>query len=250
MLRSLLLFPILGFPDSESVLASRVGGDSFQHQRSPLHELPPNSSSLEASMSRLELSGLRSQLAGPFELTVPAGTFVAITGASGAGKSLFLRLIADLDPGEGEVMLDGTARSRFAPTEWRRRVTYVAAESGWWKASVADHFPGEQQGAAQAFAARLGIGTAQFAGPIERLSTGERLRLSLIRAFLISPAVLLLDEPTGALDPESTLAVEAYLRETTAEGTAILLVTHETDQIARLGARHFRMVDRKLESGG
>ena len=199
--------------------------------------------------AHLEICGLRSHLAGPFDMDVQAGHFVAITGASGAGKSLFLRLIADLDPGEGEVLLDGTERGLFAPTDWRRRVTYVAAESGWWQPTVAAHFQAAEQEPARRLAARLGVGNAQFEGPVERLSTGERLRLSLIRAFLLKPPVLLLDEPTGALDPESTLAVEAYLKEAAAAGTAVLLVTHEPQQIARLNATHFQMVDRKLEPG-
>jgi len=198
-------------------------------------------------MSILELSGLRSRLAGPFHLTIPEGAFVAITGASGSGKSLFLRLIADLDPGEGEVRLDGIMRDRYPPTEWRRKVIYVAAESGWWKATVSQHFPVAQQGAARALAARLGLGGTQFDSAVDRLSTGERLRLSLIRGFVLRPAVLLLDEPTGALDPETTLAIEAYLKEAAATGTAIVIVTHEPEQIDRLNAKHYRMVGRKLE---
>ena len=61
-------------------------------------------------MRGLRIHGLRSHLVGPFELEVEHGT-VAITGASGSGKSLFLRMVADLDPNEGEVWLDDTARA-------------------------------------------------------------------------------------------------------------------------------------------
>ncbi len=198
------------------------------------------------SNGRLEIDGLRSPLAGPFTLAVEAGSFVAVTGASGAGKSLFLRLIADLDPNEGAVRLDGVSRELYAPTEWRRKVTYVAAESGWWKATIADHFAEMQRSAAKTLAERFGMNGSQLAGATDRLSTGERLRLSLVRAFLLKPAVLLLDEPTGALDPRSTLAVESCLKELAEAGTTVLLVTHETEQIARLGARHLRIENRKL----
>jgi len=202
-----------------------------------------------APPARLELKALRSRLAGPFSLSVDAGAFVAISGVSGSGKSLFLRLIADLDPGEGEVRLDGQERRACAPTAWRRRVTYVAAESGWWKASAAEHFRPDDVDAARNLSERFGVGRAQFDGPVEHLSTGERLRLSLVRAFVLRPPVLLLDEPTGALDPETTLAVEAYLKEAAQDGTAVLIVTHNMDQIGRLDAAHYRMVDRKLEPG-
>ncbi|MBO0710445.1 MAG: ATP-binding cassette domain-containing protein, partial [Acetobacteraceae bacterium] len=76
---------------------------------------------------RLRLAGLRSHLAGPFDLAVQPGECVAITGPSGSGKSLFLRMIADLDPNDGEAWLDGRARGSFAAPAWRRRVLYSAA---------------------------------------------------------------------------------------------------------------------------
>lgn len=198
-------------------------------------------------MSRLEVRQLRSQLAGPFDLTVSENRLVAITGASGSGKSLFLRLVADLDPGEGEVRLGGILRDRYSAMEWRRKVIYVAAEPGWWKETVAEHFSISQQRPARSLAARLGLAESQFSSAVERLSTGERLRLSLIRAFLLRPEVLLLDEPTGPLDPETTLAVEAYLKDLADQGTTVLIVTHQPEQINRLKAIHYRMVDRKLE---
>jgi len=79
----------------------------------------------------LTLRQLRNDLVGPFDLELGAGTCAAISGPSGSGKSLFLRMIADLDPNEGEVWLGGAERASFGPTQWRGRVTYVSAESGW-----------------------------------------------------------------------------------------------------------------------
>jgi ABC-type methionine transport system ATPase subunit len=78
----------------------------------------------------LKITDLRSPLAGPFTLEVPAGRVVAVSGASGAGKSLFLRMVADLDPSDGEVSLAGVARSSLpglAPARplRRRRVRLV-----------------------------------------------------------------------------------------------------------------------------
>lgn len=159
-------------------------------------------------------------------------------------------MIADLDPNDGEVSLGGTARARLAAHLWRRRIPYVAAESGWWAQTVHDHFAPEQLGAARALAERLGVGSAPFDGPVDRLSTGERQRLALVRALVLDPPALLLDEPTGPLDPVSVERVEAVLKERLASGAAIVLVSHDPAQGQRLGARRLRMVDRKLEPEG
>jgi putative ABC transport system ATP-binding protein len=180
-------------------------------------------------------------------MDLDVGRCVAISGPSGSGKSLFLRMIADLDPNDGDLSLDGVGRAEFEPPEWRRRVTYVAAESSWWLERAVEHFADSQIEKARLLAERIGVDRRLMDGPVARLSTGERLRLALVRAFVLEPPVLLLDEPTGPLDPKATEAVESYLNETMASGTAIVLVTHEQGQVARLGARHYRMVDRRLE---
>jgi putative ABC transport system ATP-binding protein len=84
---------------------------------------------------------LRSERAGPFELTLAIGDCATITGPSGSGKSLFLRMIADLDPNEGEVWLKDRERTSMPAPTWRRLVTYMSAESGWWADRVLEHFP-------------------------------------------------------------------------------------------------------------
>ena len=195
----------------------------------------------------LVVSGLRSALAGPFSLTVPAGSILAISGASGAGKSLFLRMVSDLDPNTGEAALNGVARSSIPADAWRRSLPYVAAESGWWAPKVVDHFPPDSLDRARELSRRLGVEDAPFDGPADRLSTGERQRLALVRALILDSPGLLLDEPTGPLDPVSTAKVEAMLLERVAAGTMLVLVSHDPAQAGRLGARRMRMVDRKLE---
>jgi putative ABC transport system ATP-binding protein len=195
---------------------------------------------------RLRVVNLRSHLAGPFDLTVEAGECVAVTGPSGAGKSLFLRMIADLDPSQGEVFLDATERRSLPAPAWRRRVVYSAAEPGWWSESIQDHFHGEAMVFARTMAPRLGLASGLLDGPVVRLSTGERQRLALIRALALASPVLLLDEPTGALDEESTQRVEAVLHEHLAAGVTIAMVTHSPAQATRLGHRHLRMTDRQL----
>lgn len=189
----------------------------------------------------LRLEALRSALAGPFDLTIGRGECVAVTGPSGAGKSLFLRMVADLDLHEGRAWLDGVERRAYPAPSWRRGVVYVAAESGWWTEDVAAHFPAHLLGAARTLGARLGLKPELLDGPVARLSTGERQRLSLLRALVLAPPVLLLDEPTGPLDPDSVARAEALLRERLQLGTAMLVVTHDPDQVRRLGARHLQL---------
>ena len=196
--------------------------------------------------ARLRIANLLSALAGPFDLELAAGECVAITGPSGAGKSLFLRMVADLDPSQGEVFLEGVERRTLPAPAWRRKVVYNAAEPGWWHERVADHFPGTELEAARAMAPRLALAPALLDAPVLQLSTGERQRMALIRALALASPVLLLDEATGALDEDSTLLVEAVLRERLAAGVAVVMVTHSAAQAARLGSRHLRMEDRRL----
>ena len=77
----------------------------------------------------------------PTSFELAAGECIALRGPSGAGKTLLLRALADLDPSAGVVRLDGTPRGRIPAPTWRRRVGYVPAEPGWWSERVADHFP-------------------------------------------------------------------------------------------------------------
>jgi UDP-glucose/iron transport system ATP-binding protein len=190
---------------------------------------------------------LRSEIAGPFELNLGKGACAAITGPSGSGKSLFLRMIADLDPNEGEVWLNGRERASMPAPEWRKHATYVSAESGWWADMVIEHFARNSRSEVAALAARLGVRVDRLDAPVAQLSTGEKQRLSLVRALLPSPPVLLLDEPTGPLDEESVAQVEILLQERMATGTSILLVTHDSNQATRLGSQRYRMVAGHME---
>jgi ABC-type iron transport system FetAB ATPase subunit len=196
----------------------------------------------------LVMKELRSEFAGPFDLNLGAGVCAAITGPSGSGKSLFLRMIADLDPNQGKVWLNGRERASISAPEWRKQATYVSAESGWWADTVIEHFVLYKRSEVAALAARLGLHVDLLDASIARLSTGEKQRLSLVRALLPSPPVLLLDEPTGPLDEESVAQVEALLQERMATGTSVLLVTHDPNQAARLGNQRYRMVAGHLET--
>jgi putative ABC transport system ATP-binding protein len=196
----------------------------------------------------LTVKQLHSAFAGPFELSLGTGNCAAITGPSGSGKSLFLRMIADLDPNEGEVWLNERDRASMPAPQWRRQVTYVSAESGWWADVVIEHFPAGRRSEVAILAARLGLRADLLDAPVAQLSTGEKQRLALVRALLGGPPVLLLDEPTGPLDEVSVAQVETLLHELMAKGTSIVLVTHDASQAMRLGHRRYRMMAGKLET--
>ena len=190
---------------------------------------------------------IRTGLAGPFELSLETGSCAAISGPSGSGKSLFLRMIADLDPNQGEVWLNGRERASMPAPEWRKQATYVSAESGWWADLVIEHFPTDRRSEIATLSNRLGLRADILDAPVAQLSTGEKQRLSLARALVRNPPVLLLDEPTGPLDADSVVQVEALLQERMAKGISILLVTHDPGQAARLGRRRYRMLAGRLE---
>ncbi len=186
----------------------------------------------------LTIRNLKSRLVGPVSLDVASGACVAITGRSGSGKSLLLRAIVDLDPASGDVGLGGTAREDIPAWQWRRKVMLVPAESGWWADRVADHFDAECDPAPAL--RQVGL-PAALDWDVARLSTGERHRLAIARAVCLQPDAMLFDEPTAALDAESAECVEALIADQRARGAAILLVTHDAGQVARLADRHLAM---------
>lgn len=196
----------------------------------------------------LELRGLQRLHVGPVDLEADAGRCVAIEGRSGAGKSVLLRMIADLDPHAGESLLDGQACSRMPAPAWRRAVTYVAADSGWWRERVGEHFAPDADLAHLLPA--VGIAPEAADWPVARLSTGERQRLALLRALRPGNRVLLLDEPTSGLDPESTRLVEQLLRQRMAQGAAVVMVTHDPEQPQRMGAVRYALREGRLQEQG
>jgi ABC-type iron transport system FetAB ATPase subunit len=196
--------------------------------------------------ARLSVRGLRSRFGGPFDFELQAGECVAIQGPSGAGKSVLLRMLADLDPHEGEVLLDGQACGSMPAPAWRANVVYQAAEPAWWEATAGAHFTPAQRGFVEEAMAALNLAQALLDTDIERLSTGERQRLALVRSLAREPRVLLLDEPTAALDPDAVARAEAVLAARLAQGMTLLIVTHSADQARRLARRVFHLEHGRL----
>ncbi|MEA3333910.1 MAG: ATP-binding cassette domain-containing protein [Pseudomonadota bacterium] len=196
-------------------------------------------------MSKLTVTGLIYHHLGPFDLIVEAGEIVSLSGSSGAGKSLLLRALADLDPHDGEVLLDGQSSQIWPAPQWRRRVGLLPAESQWWHDTVGEHL---QKSVAPERLAALGFASQVMSWSITRLSSGEKQRLAILRLLQNRPEVLLLDEPTANLDPENAEQVEnLFLRYQREHDAAILWVTHDLDQGRRLGGRHYRIENGRLD---
>jgi ABC-type iron transport system FetAB ATPase subunit len=194
----------------------------------------------------------------PLTFEVADGECLAIEGPSGSGKTRVLRSIADLDPAPGQVFLDGAERREFAAPRWRQLVRYCAAEPAWWTDTPRGSFPPIVASSSETtgrglrrdrLLASLGLRADALDQPIATLSTGERQRLALVRALTDDPKVLLLDEPTGSLDPASTALVEELIRFQLLSGRKIILVSHEARQIERLAHARLQLADPQLAGG-
>ncbi len=193
----------------------------------------------------------------PLSFVLDGGTCLAVQGPSGTGKSLLLRAIADLDPAHGKIFLNGRERSEVTGPEWRRCVRYAAAEPGWWAETVRAHFSENNKSVfsennksvgaetenldVENMTTALGLSVDLLDRPVSELSTGERQRFALIRAVADSPQVLLLDEPTGALDSKAAAYAETLIKKQLERGCAIMLVTHDPDQALRLANRRLHL---------
>ena len=184
----------------------------------------------------------------PFDLALEPSECITLSGPSGCGKTRLLRAIADLDPNQGEILLNDTPRDKIPPTEWHRRVGYLPAESHWWSEQVGDHFEGINTPELNTLLEALGFEAIVMTWEISRLSSGERQRLALARQLSRQPQVLLLDEPTANLDSENILRVEHLLDQyRSTQGTAMLWVSHDPAQRRRVAQRSFRFNQGRLE---
>lgn len=202
-------------------------------------------------MSRFVTEGLRTKVGGPFAFTVERGECVALSGPSGCGKTLLLRALADLDPAEGTVLLDGKNRNEMTAPQWRRKVGWHPAEASWWFDLVGAHFSNAWKKTDVSFQCleKLGFSEDVMEWRVDRLSTGEKQRLALFRILLNEPQVLLLDEPTAALDVSNVWKAEAVISEyRKSTGAAVVWVSHNPEQIARVADRHLQFKNGGLEA--
>ncbi len=196
-------------------------------------------------------------------LAIAPNEFVAVVGPSGCGKSTLLRLvIALLAPDRGEVIFDGEEVNATNAQEVRRRVGYVIQEGGLFphltaRANVllmSRHLRRPEKETEQRLQELCEL--SQFpVNALDRypaeLSGGQRQRVSLMRALALSPELLLLDEPLGALDPLVRAALQKDLKEIfqRLKQTAIL-VTHDLAEAAYLSDRIVLMNEGRIVQEG
>ncbi|MGC8696963.1 MAG: ABC transporter ATP-binding protein [Halothiobacillus sp.] len=186
-----------------------------------------------------EVQNVATRFSAPISFSLDAGEVLTVFGASGSGKSQMLRALADLSPHEGAVFLEGINQATLRPEQWRRKVGYVPAESGWWADLVGAHFHTRPPAD---WLAALSLPPELLDAPVERLSSGERQRLAVLRALTIEPRVLLLDEPTANLDDLNAQALTALvLNYVQSHQAAAVWVSHNRDERSRLGARSIEM---------
>ena len=184
-------------------------------------------------------------------IRVGKGEFVFLTGPSGAGKSTLLRLLLMKErPNEGEIIVNGhnlANLSRREIQEYRRGIGFVfqdfkliqrrtVLENISFVSEVIGVAPVQQRRRAFQVLKWVGLQHRMNAYPQE-LSGGEQQRISIARALMNDPALLLADEPTGNLDPDLSLEIMNLFREINAGGTTVLIATHDRELIRLVGRR-------------
>jgi cell division transport system ATP-binding protein len=206
------------------------------------------------------------ELLSDVSLRLAPGSFHFLTGPSGAGKSTFLKLCyAELQPTAGRITLfdhDVRSLNRDDVARTRRRMGVVHQDC-----QFLDHLPLSANVTLPAMVAGRGaeaadmkdllnwVGLAKLAGALPpQLSGGERQRAALARAVIMSPDVVLADEPTGNLDWEMSLRLLTLLVELNKMGKTILIATHDLNLIRaakqQVPARVLRIAKRRVQLAG
>ncbi len=195
-------------------------------------------------------------------LEIPKGDFVSLVGPSGSGKSTLLVMLGGLlSPTSGRVLLrdesmydldaDGRARLRKANIgfvfQTFNLISYLSAlENVQIPLYLSGHGDAEQRDKAAELLGRIGLGDRLDHKPNE-LSVGQQQRVALARMLANDPAVILADEPTGNLDPETSDQIISFFEEFNAEGHTVVMVTHSPEAAERakrvLKLRDGRLVD-------
>jgi putative ABC transport system ATP-binding protein len=194
-------------------------------------------------------------------LTVAPGEAVAIMGPSGSGKSTLLNLIAGMDrPTTGEILVGGQRVDKLSETgvaRFRRSQVgmifqffnllddMTVIDNVLLPAQLAGMPAGQARARAEELLAALRITGRKDAYPA-RLSGGERQRVAIARSLVNRPAVLLADEPTGAVDTATGEEIGELLLDLNASGQTLILVTHNADLAAKYAQRVITIADGRV----
>ncbi len=195
-------------------------------------------------------------------LTIDRGEFVAIIGASGSGKSTLMNVLGCLDiPTYGEYMLDGEEITELNDRELshirNKEIGFIfqgfnlineltALENVELPLVYRGTKPSERRQLAVKALEKVGLGGRMMHFPKE-MSGGQQQRVAIARALASAPPIILADEPTGNLDSKTSADVMALLRGLHADGSTVILITHD-DNIAASAARVVRIIDGKIVS--
>ena len=190
-------------------------------------------------------------------LIVEKGEVLAVVGPNGTGKTSFLLTLARLlQPEKGELFWDGIPFTEQTDLAYRRRIALVLQEPLLLDTSVFENVAiglryrgvpsAEVKNKVNRWLARVGIESLR-SRPGAKLSGGEAQRVSLARAFVLNPELLLLDEPFSALDAPTHLRLLDDLKSILAEtGTTTIFITHDLKEAARLASRVAVMLDGQI----
>jgi ABC-type iron transport system FetAB ATPase subunit len=185
------------------------------------------------------------------DLQLERGAVTTVGGPSGGGKTTLLRILGLLDePDEGQVLLDGTDVRTLVPHHFRRRVALVAQAPAMFPGTVLDNVASGprlasqnlDESTARELIVRAGLEPQLLRQDARALSGGEKLRVAVARALALRPEAWLLDEPTAALDDERASVLVRLLHELAAEGSPLLVVTHDARVLEQLPARRLELV--------
>lgn len=184
-------------------------------------------------------------------ISIDKGEFVFLVGQSGAGKSTFMKLLLkEEDPSEGKISLDGQDVTRLH----RRRIPYLRRKMGVvfqdfrllpnktvyenvaFAMEILSAKPREIRQEVPMILSMVGLSDKSKHYP-NQLSGGEQQRVSIARAMINNPPLLIADEPTGNLDPDTSWEIMKLLRQINRRGTTILMATHDKEIVNTMRRR-------------
>lgn len=201
-------------------------------------------------------------------IKIDAGDFVFLVGPSGAGKSTFVKmLLKEIEPSEGQIIVDGVDLSKIKRKKvpfHRRKIGMVfqdfrlipslnVYENVAFAMRVLEASPSEIKKQVPIALSLVGLSNKQKMFP-NQLSGGEQQRVSIARAIVNKPLVLIADEPTGNLDPETAKEIMSLIEDINKSGTTVVMATHAKEIVDEMQKRVIAIekgqVVRDEEKGG